>query len=110
MCSAARGSAGQRGGSAGHEGLAFRGELDGRLVFAPDTEMMEDFIRNGSEQSVAQMEREAALNARAGQLSRRSDDGSEDATTSQQRPDDGDAPALEEPETAGQDAGDISDR
>ena len=40
--------------------------LDGRLVFAPETEMMEDFIRHG----VQQMEREAALNARAGARSR----------------------------------------
>lgn len=35
--------------------------LDGRLVFAPESEMMEDFIKRG----VAQMEREAALQARA---------------------------------------------
>lgn len=38
--------------------------LHGRLVFAPETEMMEDFIRRG----VAQMEREAVLNARSGAL------------------------------------------
>ena len=37
-----------------------REALDGRLVFAPATEMMEDFIRRG----VEQMEREAALNGR----------------------------------------------
>mmetsp|Transcript_15132 Transcript_15132/g.40653 ORF Transcript_15132/g.40653 Transcript_15132/m.40653 type:complete len:251 (-) Transcript_15132:267-1019(-) len=36
--------------------------LDGRLVFAPDTEMMEDFIRSG----VQQMEREREMNSRSG--------------------------------------------
>ena len=55
--------------------------LEGRLVFAPDTEMMEDFIRHGgsSSSAVAAMEREGALNARsAGALStRRSDSGAE---------------------------------
>ena len=38
--------------------------LDGRLVFAPETEMTEDTIRQAS--LARQMEREAALNARAG--------------------------------------------
>ena len=52
--------------------------LDGRLVFAPDTEMMEDFIRHGGSSQVAQMEREAALNARAGGLTTRRSDDNED--------------------------------
>jgi hypothetical protein len=54
--------------------------LDGRLVFAPDTEMMEDFIRHGgsSASAVAAMEREGALNARsAGALSTRRSDSEE---------------------------------
>ena len=38
--------------------------LDGRLVFAPKTEMTEEFIRNGARD----MEREAQFNARAGTL------------------------------------------
>lgn len=52
--------------------------LEGRLVFAPDTEMMEDFIRHGgsSARAVAAMEREGALNARsAGALSTRRNHG-----------------------------------
>lgn len=41
-----------------------RAALDGRLVFAPQTEMTDETIRNAQRQ----MEREAAMNARAGNL------------------------------------------
>ena len=51
-----------------------RDALEGRLVFAPATEMMEDFIRNGGQA----MEREAELNARAGALTRRDEEAMED--------------------------------
>ena len=48
--------------------------LDGRLVFAPDTEMMEDFIRQG----VTAMEREHQLNERAGGRTRREEEEEEE--------------------------------
>ena len=71
--------------------------LEGRLVFAPDTEMMEDFIRHG----VAQMEREAEMNARAGgALSTRRSDDEEEGGGEDNREDDAAAEEAEGGEEA----------